>query len=276
MRKLLSNSSGFTLVELMVVVVVLGILAGIAVQRMGDVRDRSERAAEEANLRLLLGAANLARARNYGDYMYLRGNPEGSEHPYQERNATIRWQRPCEGPAVVQWLGQHHYRANYRTGYNTFAGFWVPPGGIPSPSGYAWNTSQVWNLTDYFEAFPVGYAVEIVFAARDVYDGEVTHGDNSVPDIHGYHPDKSTWVNESLVLGNLGEPSLPYDDDHIFIYKLVNHDKVVEDAEWDPLGNHSHMMDNYPYFIDGDSYEDNWEDPVLFPSDWELIFPKDD
>ncbi len=74
-RKLLKGRSGFTLVELMVVVVVLGILAGIAVQRMGDVRDRAEKAAREANTRLLLGSANLALTRNYGDFMYLRTPP---------------------------------------------------------------------------------------------------------------------------------------------------------------------------------------------------------
>lgn len=150
-NRILKNKLAFTLVELMVVVVVLGILAGIAVQRMGDVRDRSEKAAEEANIRLLLGAANLARARNYGDYMFCH-EPDGDK-----RNGTIRWQRPCEGPAVTQWMASH---ARYASGYETFTDYDRDGTNryttLPLTPNQFWNPTQKWNLTDFLESFPIG------------------------------------------------------------------------------------------------------------------------
>jgi type IV pilus assembly protein PilA len=54
LRKMLKKQEGFTLVELMIVVVILGILAGIGVQQYANVQQRSERAAHNANLRIML------------------------------------------------------------------------------------------------------------------------------------------------------------------------------------------------------------------------------
>ncbi len=145
MRKLIKNNRGFTLVELMVVVVVLGVLAGIAVQRMGDVRARAELAAERSNARLILGAANLAKVNNYVS--------AGSNFNY-----VIRWARPIEdNGAVNHWYGPSdggygwHPNSNYEETSN------FNEGGTASPP------SGDWDLDDYFEAFPVGYGVEIIF-----------------------------------------------------------------------------------------------------------------
>lgn len=58
-RKLLKKQEGFTLVELMIVVVILGILAGIGVQQYGNIQERARKAAHEANKKVLTNAANM-------------------------------------------------------------------------------------------------------------------------------------------------------------------------------------------------------------------------
>lgn len=59
LRKMLKKQEGFTLVELTIVVVILGILAGIGVQQYVNVQTRAKGAAHNANLRIISSAANM-------------------------------------------------------------------------------------------------------------------------------------------------------------------------------------------------------------------------
>lgn len=255
MRKLLKSRSGFTLVELMVVVVVLGILAGIAVQRMGDVRDRAEIAAREANTRLLLGAANLAKTRNYGDYMY--GNAT------IRRNGVIRWMRPCEKPAVSEFFSQGSGGTTYGSQYIYYTGY----GNIESfPHASLWWTSgQEWNLNDYLESFPIGYAVEIVFAARTP-EGDINENENNGINVHGFNA------------GAYATPSdySAYNVDQILIYRFNGN---IEDnpSDWEdfdyydtlPQGLTHTSGNNYPYH-----YAPTHANYDHFRQSWEQLFPE--
>ena len=59
LRKMLKKQEGFTLVELTIVVVILGILAGIGVQQYANVQQRAKEAADKANRKVLTNATNM-------------------------------------------------------------------------------------------------------------------------------------------------------------------------------------------------------------------------
>ena len=58
-RRMLKHQEGFTLVELMIVVVILGILAGVGIQQYGKVQENAREAAHEANKRLIKSAVQM-------------------------------------------------------------------------------------------------------------------------------------------------------------------------------------------------------------------------
>jgi len=59
LRKMLKKQEGFTLVELMIVVVILGIISGIGIQQYGRVQENARKAADDANRRVLLSAVQM-------------------------------------------------------------------------------------------------------------------------------------------------------------------------------------------------------------------------
>lgn len=224
----------------MVVVVVLGILAGIAVQRMGDVRNRAEEAAFEANVRLILGAANLAKTRNYGVNMMTY--PTGDV-----RNGSfVRWQRPCQQPPVTQW-------ASEVTG-NVFSGWeHIRNMGWHSETNPPIWTGQDWNVDTFFESFPIGYAVEIIFEE----DYGSTHD--------GYAANEEYLIEQIIVFQFEGDV-VPSDDPAWTSWNPVG-------VEKDGNGNGYHGQ-TYPYHFTYATSPGPSESYKSFdPNAWRQVFP---
>lgn len=68
MFKMMRNRKGFTLIELMIVVVILGILAGLAVSEFGGQSEKAQIARVKADLRTIEAAVSLYNIENSSEF----------------------------------------------------------------------------------------------------------------------------------------------------------------------------------------------------------------
>lgn len=87
-RRRLNKEEGFTLVELLIVIAILGILIALAVPRMSGISDSARDRAIEANKRTLVSAATMWYAQNPGGTATWTGQSGEGWEPYLQEYPT--------------------------------------------------------------------------------------------------------------------------------------------------------------------------------------------
>ena len=113
-----SNQRGFTLIELMMVIAILGVLSAIALQQLKNNREQTFDRQAQAMIRNLLTYAAIDTPQG-GDTAGVGGNLAGAGYPEVEVPANVNWSVDNDGDDRWQFRFAH---PGGGTGYY----FWVP------------------------------------------------------------------------------------------------------------------------------------------------------
>lgn len=119
LNKNVRSNNGFTLIELVVVIAILGILVAIAVPRMANSREKAARSAHNANVRTIESAANM--------YMAEQGIPENGASKEEVQEYLQDWPKVPKGGNIPQ------EGSEYSVTIKSDGTIEVTPGKIPEP-----------------------------------------------------------------------------------------------------------------------------------------------
>jgi type IV pilus assembly protein PilA len=102
MLSMLRNRKGFTLIELMIVVAIIGILAAIAIPNFLKFQAKSKQSEAKTNLKAVFTAetAYFGENNTYGDFTAANWAPIGTKQIYRYDIGTQTIQPPAPTPAV--------------------------------------------------------------------------------------------------------------------------------------------------------------------------------
>ena len=137
-----SGERGFTLIELMIVVAIIGILAAIAIPKFADLIRKSNEGSTKGNLGALKGALAVYYGENEGSYptddltsltvagKYMQNIPVANMPPFHAKSSTVN-----TGLAVVDGVG---YMFDNVSTDASFGSLWVNCTHTDT-KGTAWN-----------------------------------------------------------------------------------------------------------------------------------------